>query len=290
MHGTALKVTLPGEMYERTGRWWWRVQLPGEDRAKARPLKPDGARAAASDRDTAERLAVEMWEDAVRRQGARQITLQCTEKVERLKAQFLDKVRQLTEIVESANAKAEAEARARAEAEAQLQTMIQPAAERPPDIGPSQAGPATNEGTPAPMLQQGHDGEDTPSGDSQPAIPTPTAPAACVAPSNPLPDAAKAPCTPHPLPPPVAQPDGVRGTQAQATASSTSADGPSSVTPQAPARPTPVQTGTCECCGDIDIPTADLEHIDSGQLLCKDCLRAFRTDIARIEEAASIDY
>jgi membrane protein involved in colicin uptake len=33
---------------------------------------------------------------------------------------------------------------------------------------------------------------------------------------------------------------------------------------------------TCECCGRADIPVSDLAKIDSGQLLCPDCLKALR--------------
>jgi len=41
------KATLPGEMYQKNGRWWWKVRLPGERRIRGRALKPDGARFAA---------------------------------------------------------------------------------------------------------------------------------------------------------------------------------------------------------------------------------------------------
>jgi membrane protein involved in colicin uptake len=33
---------------------------------------------------------------------------------------------------------------------------------------------------------------------------------------------------------------------------------------------------TCECCGKVDIPVSNLAKIDSGQLLCPDCLKALR--------------
>ncbi len=119
------RIALPGEFYQRADRWWWRVKLPGENRAKARPVKLDGAKTTAADRETAERIAFEMWEQAVRENAVRQIKLESTEKIERLKAQFLDKVRYFTELVETANAKIEAETKARAEAEAKLAQMAQ---------------------------------------------------------------------------------------------------------------------------------------------------------------------
>jgi DNA polymerase III delta prime subunit len=40
---------LPGSLYQRNGRWWWKVQLPGEEKTKARPLKPIGSRYATTD-------------------------------------------------------------------------------------------------------------------------------------------------------------------------------------------------------------------------------------------------
>lgn len=40
---------LPGSFYQRNHRWWWKVQLPGEDKPKAYPLKPLGSRYATTD-------------------------------------------------------------------------------------------------------------------------------------------------------------------------------------------------------------------------------------------------
>jgi hypothetical protein len=120
MHEQSWKVTLPGLLYERAGQWWWEAKLPGEDQARTLPLNvPAGCGA-----QVAEKAALDLWEQAVVRNGARQIILDCTQKVERFKAQFLDKLRRLTEIVESASAKAQAEASARAQMEARLNAMI----------------------------------------------------------------------------------------------------------------------------------------------------------------------
>ena len=140
------RIALPGEFYQRADRWWWRVRLPGEDKAKARPLKLDGGKAAA-DRETAEKIAFEMWEHAVQENAIRQIRLESTEKIERLKAQFLDKVRYFTELVETANAKIEAETKAKAEAETKLAQMAQGGAPKAPDSGPK----TENQGLPAPQ-------------------------------------------------------------------------------------------------------------------------------------------
>jgi hypothetical protein len=128
------RVLLPGELYRRQDQWWWRVQLPGEDKATARPLKTNGEETPADSRGdacvartTAEKVALALWEHAVEENTARRIRVESTEKIERLKAQFLDKVRHFTELVETANARLEAEQRARADAEARLAQMLQAA-------------------------------------------------------------------------------------------------------------------------------------------------------------------
>lgn len=129
MQQQSVKATLPGDMYQRAGRWWWRVKLPGEHRPRARALKTPGAKAASRDLEEAQTLAVTMWEQAIRQEESRRVTLEYEQKVERLKARFLDKVQSLTEIVRGASAKAEAEVQARAEIKARLDTLMQ-AAER----------------------------------------------------------------------------------------------------------------------------------------------------------------
>jgi hypothetical protein len=40
---------LPGAIYLNKNRYWWKVQLSGEDKPKARPLKPVGSRYATTD-------------------------------------------------------------------------------------------------------------------------------------------------------------------------------------------------------------------------------------------------
>jgi len=35
---------IPGSFYKRNGRWWWKVQLPGDKYPKALALKPYGVR------------------------------------------------------------------------------------------------------------------------------------------------------------------------------------------------------------------------------------------------------
>ena len=53
---------LPGSLYQRNGRYWWKVQLPGDEKQKARPLKPIGSRYATSNYDVACEVARNLWE------------------------------------------------------------------------------------------------------------------------------------------------------------------------------------------------------------------------------------
>jgi len=176
------KVALPGRIYQKKKRWWWNVRLPGEQKAKARALKPAGSRLATTEREVAEEIALEMWQLAIRgeieakvKAEAEQKIRSCTEEIEkvkteaaetiaRLKAEFEEKVRTYSEAVARAEEKAKAEAEARAQVEAKLNEVL--------------------------------------------------------------------------------------------------------------AEPT--ATGACECCGREDVPENDLARIDSGQMLCPDCIKQLR--------------
>lgn len=143
-----LRALLPGELYRRQDQWWWRVQLPGEDKLAARPLKTNGEETPADGQEAAAKIALAMWEHAIEEDTTRRIRLESTEKIERLKAQFLDKVRHFTELVETANAKVEAEQRARAEVEAKLAQAVRAAGPRPQDTRQ----PAMKSRTQAPVV------------------------------------------------------------------------------------------------------------------------------------------
>lgn len=190
--GQPLKITLPGRIYQRGTRWWWCTELPGDDKPKARPLKARGDRAATEDRARAEQIAFEMWEQAVADLAQRQVRIEADQKVAKLKAQFLEKIRDFSQVIERTTAKAEAEAKARAEAEARLKDII--AAAGNPDFAP----------IPQPQELAMH----------------------------------------------------------------------------------PVETASCECCRGMDIPVSDLTPIDSGQLLCPDCLAALKMEAECLESPA----
>jgi hypothetical protein len=234
------------------------VKLPGEDKAKARPLAPEGAAIAADERETAEKTAFEMWEHALQENATRQIRTESTEKIERLKAQFLDKVRHFTELVETAHAQIEAQAKARAEVEAKLAQMTQ-AAEAKTEEGAQRteesAQKAEDRGQKA--EDRGQKTEDstvlrTPSPVRRDPPPAPTE-----VPSQIVPPAEDKP-----------QPE------APAVIEVVSSE----VIPTPP-----LETGTCECCGATGIACARLTRIDSGQSLCPRCLTALRADVTRLD-------
>lgn len=56
---------LKGSLYCRKGRWWWKAKLPGEDKITYHPLRPKGAKFATKDRTIAEKVATQIWENAV---------------------------------------------------------------------------------------------------------------------------------------------------------------------------------------------------------------------------------
>jgi hypothetical protein len=65
MDDCQLKVPLPGTFFRRNQRWWWRVRLPGEARVKSRSLRPEGEACGTKDRETAEALAFDLWQQAL---------------------------------------------------------------------------------------------------------------------------------------------------------------------------------------------------------------------------------
>ncbi len=56
---------MPGTLYQRNGRWWWKIQLAGETKPKNRPLKAPGSRFATTDRAQAIELAKNLYQQAI---------------------------------------------------------------------------------------------------------------------------------------------------------------------------------------------------------------------------------
>ncbi len=208
------KVTLPGEVYQKNGRWWWKVKLPGESRLKARGLKPEGARYATKDWEQACELALAMWESAIaaqvraaEQQKATEKTQAAAEEISRAKAEADKKV---AEIKAEADA---AVASARAGAEQTVQRMKTEVVR---------------------MI-----------------------------------DRAKAECQ-------------QRLAQCEQSLARAREDLLAEVSKreQAEAKLAEIlsapKLGTCECCQRSDVPEQDLTRIDSGQLMCPQCLSAMR--------------
>ena len=61
---------LPGTIYLNKNRYWWKVQLPGDDKPKARPLKPVGCRYATTDWRVAVEVARKMYQDHIYASGS----------------------------------------------------------------------------------------------------------------------------------------------------------------------------------------------------------------------------
>jgi len=123
------RVTLPGRLYQKNGRWWWKVDLPGEDKPKARALKPTGSRCATTDCQEAEEIAREMWRLAVEAEAQARITAKALAQAEKANAKVraeaadaIEKVQAECEkkIRKSNRAVARAEEKAKVQAEARL--------------------------------------------------------------------------------------------------------------------------------------------------------------------------
>jgi hypothetical protein len=117
------QVKLPGRMFRKKTRWWWKVQLPGETKTYSRALKPEGSRTATTDRATAQEIAFAMWQDAVRAEAERRIKHQQAAKAQQLRTKLRERAKALEELMEKAKAKAKAEAAARAKLEAELKRL-----------------------------------------------------------------------------------------------------------------------------------------------------------------------
>ena len=120
------RVTLPGSLYQKNGRWWWKVDLPGEDKPKARALKPNGSRCATTDYQEAEEVAREMWGLAVEAEAQAGINAKAQAKAEKAIA----KVRaEAADAIEQAQAECEKKIRkskravARAEEKAKVKAL-----------------------------------------------------------------------------------------------------------------------------------------------------------------------
>jgi integrase len=69
------QVKLPGTIYLNKNRYWWKVQLPGEAKTKARSLKPVGAKYATKDIGVAREVAANMLHQAMYKDNQKDVDL-----------------------------------------------------------------------------------------------------------------------------------------------------------------------------------------------------------------------
>jgi len=117
------QVKLPGRMFRKKTRWWWQVQLPGEQAPRSRALKPPDSRVATTDRRAAQEIALALWQDAIRAEAETRVKEREAAKAQRLRAKLRESTKALAQLMTSAKAKAKAEAAARAKLEAELKAL-----------------------------------------------------------------------------------------------------------------------------------------------------------------------
>jgi hypothetical protein len=100
-----VRATLPGSIFKRGRRWWWKVQLPGETKAKSQPLIPEGERHGATNLKQANAVALAMWQLAVAREAERVAREKARIRAIRKAAMWKRKVRQARQEAEKAAAK-----------------------------------------------------------------------------------------------------------------------------------------------------------------------------------------
>ncbi len=129
------KVALPGEMYQKNGRWWWKVRLPGEPRVRARALKPNGAQVAAKTRKVAEEVACEKWRLSIEAEtearvkaevrarsghAVAKVKAKAADAIAKVEAECNEQLEACAQALAKAQEKARAEAAGRVAAEAKL--------------------------------------------------------------------------------------------------------------------------------------------------------------------------
>jgi len=234
------RVTLPGSLYQKNGRWWWNVDLPGEDKPKARALKSNGSRYATTDYQEAEEIAREIWRLAVEAEAQARIKAKAMAQMEKtianVRAEAADAIEEAQaecekKIKKSKRAVARAEEKAKVQAEARLRAeeCYKVQAEQAEEY---YAGEITK-------IRQTIEKVKVEFGEKDRAYKEALAEAE----------------------------EKVRAeARARAEAEAKLNEAFESVE----------RTGTCECCGRKDIPENDLAKIDSGQQLCPNCIKMLR--------------
>jgi chromosome segregation ATPase len=283
------KVGLPGILYQKSNRWWWKVKLPGETRLKDMGLKSKSARFATTDRGEAEELALGIWESTIRREVQAQARAKAREKaksaakemasvraqadatVSRMKVKIMDsvanakaqceeKLRQCNAVAEQADEKVRAEADKKAALEAEYEEKLSQCEE-----ARAQAQEAANaEAKRTAALEAEYEEKLSQCEEA-------------LAKAREAADAESARTTALEA----EYEEKLR--QCEETLAQTQEVAEDE--PQQPMQAEPdlevhlvetKPTGTCDCCGRADIPEDELATIDSGHRFCAECLGSLR--------------
>ena len=262
MAKVSASVTLPGSLCQKNGRWWWKVKLPGETKTRARALKPEGSRYAATDRQEAEEVAREMWRLAIEAEieaklGPQQQgkTEQTVAKVREMAAEEIAKVKAECEkklkSCEHALARAEEKAKTQAEARLRAEVALKAQAEEMEEYYTTEITKVKE--TIERAKKEFQEKERTYSkalaaAEEKTRVETQAR--------------AQAEAKLRAIAEQKASAEAQARAEAEAKLNEVLGD--------------TEKTGTCECCDRNDVPESDLSKIDSGQLLCTDCLRMLR--------------
>jgi hypothetical protein len=245
-------------MYQKNGRWWWKVKLPGEGRIKARALKPEGERFAATDHKVAEEVAREMWRLTIEAKTEARIKVQAKAKanqeIAKTKAECAKKIK----ACEQALAKAQEQAKAQAEERAKTEAELKERAEQTEKYCAEEIAKIRDTIEKARVEFEEKD----------------KAYAEALARAE---EKAKAEAEARKEAEARAQAEEYLRLEAEQRAGAEEAYAKA----QDEAKLEEVLgdlivTGTCECCDRKDVPGNELVTIDSGQSLCPDCLRMLR--------------
>ncbi|MHC4753435.1 MAG: hypothetical protein ACYTFW_26685 [Planctomycetota bacterium] len=261
MAKSSLKVTLPGSIYKKNGRWWWKVKLPAQTRTKARALKPAGARFAATDRKVAEEVAREMWRLAIEAETEARIKVQVKAKANKeianakakAKAECAKKIKACEQALAKAREQAKAQAEERAKTEAELKdrakqtekyyaeeiTKIRDTIEKA-RVEFEEKDKAYNEALAGAEEKAKAEAEARKEAEAR------------------------------------AEAEAKLRLEAEQRASAEAEARAQDEAKLNEVLGDLVMTGTCECCGRKDVSENDLVTIDSGQSLCPDCLEMLR--------------
>jgi chromosome segregation ATPase len=247
------RVTLPGSLYQKNGRWWWKVELPGEEKPKARALKPAGSRSATKDQQEAEEIAREIWRLAIKAQTGEKIRAEAADEIAAARAECEQKIKRYERALARAEKKARAQEEGRLRAEMLYKTQTEEAEEcYARDIAKISK---TIEQAKAELMERDKaykealtEAEEKVRFEARARQEAETKTRAERA----------------------LRIDAEQRAESQAQAR---ADAEARLNKALEDMP---RTGTCECCGREDVPENELTKIDSGQKLCPDCLRMLR--------------